>query len=63
MIMHESSKKPTDVQIMERMRSAMKKYCLHPDKANCNGRIKSAHALQNNKIISVLAGKDRHVYC
>ena len=61
-IMPEPSKKPADVQIMERMRSSMKKYCLHPDKANCKGRIKSAHALQNNKIISLLAGKDRHVY-
>ncbi len=47
---------------MEKMRASMEKCCLHPDKANCNGKIKSAHALQNNKIISLLAGVDRHVY-
>lgn len=56
------SRKPPEVQIMEKMRSAMKKCCMHPDKANCRGRIKAAHALQNNKIISLLAGADRHVY-
>lgn len=40
----------------------MKKCCLHPDKEKCKGRIKEAHALQNNKIINLLAGSDRHVY-
>lgn len=57
-----TSKKPPEVQIMEKMRSAMKKCCMHPDQANCKGRIKEAHALQNNKIISLLAGAERHVY-
>lgn len=57
-----SSRKPPEVQIMEKMKSSMKKCCLHPDQANCRGRIKEAHALQNNKIISLLAGTERHVY-
>lgn len=56
------SKKPPDVQVMEKMRAAMKKYCLHPDKDRCKGKIKAAHALQNNKIISLLAGTKRHIY-
>lgn len=56
------SKKPPEVQMMERMRTSMKKCCLHPEKEKCNGRIKAAHALQNNKIISILAGEERHVY-
>lgn len=56
------SKKPPEVQIMEKMRASMKKCCMHPDQAHCKGKIKSAHALQNNKIISLLAGSDRHVY-
>lgn len=56
------SKKPPEVQIMERMRSSMKKCCMHPDQAHCKGRIKAAHALQNNKIISLLAGLEHHVY-
>jgi len=56
------SKKPADVQIMEKMRSKMKRCCMHPDQANCKGKIKGAHALQNNKIISLLAGSERHVY-
>lgn len=58
----EPSKKPPEVLIMERMRKAMKECCMHPDQANCKGKIKAAHALQNNKIISLLAGGDRHVY-
>lgn len=57
-----TSKQPADVQIMEKMRSAMKKCCMHPDQAHCKGKIKAAHALQNNKIISILAGSERHVY-
>ena len=56
------SKKPPEVQIMEKMRHSLKKCCLHPDHENCKGRIKEAHALQNNKIISLLAGSERHVY-
>lgn len=57
-----TSKKPVDVQIMEKMRAAMKKCCMHPDQVHCKGNIKAAHALQNNKIISILAGSERHVY-
>lgn len=56
------SKKPPEVQIMEQMRKAMIKCCMHPDQGNCNGKIKNAHALQNNKIVSLLAGTERHVY-
>lgn len=56
------SKKPPEVLIMEKMRASMAKCCMHPDKSRCNGKIKNAHALQNNKIISLLAGSDRHVY-
>ncbi len=40
----------------------MKKSCMHPDQGHCKGKIKGAHALQNNKIISLLAGDERHVY-
>lgn len=56
------SKKPADVQIMEKVRSKMKRCCMHPDQTNCKGKIKGAHALQNNKIISLLAGSECHVY-
>jgi len=56
------SKKPPEVQLMEMMRKSMKKYCMHPDQSNCKGKIKNAHALQNNKIISLLGGSERHVY-
>ncbi len=56
------SKKPAEVQIMEKMRASMKKCCVHPDQEKCKGPIKGAHALQNNKIISLLAGSERHVY-
>ncbi len=47
---------------MELMRKSMKKICMHPEQAQCKGRIKGAHALQNNKIITLLAGEGRHVY-
>lgn len=56
------SKKPPEVQVMEMMRRSMKKCCMHPEQSNCKGKIKNAHALQNNKIISLLAGSERHVY-
>lgn len=56
------SKKPPEVQIMEMMRKSMKKCCMHPDQNYCKGEVKEAHALQNNKIISLLAGSERHVY-
>ncbi|MDR7001728.1 hypothetical protein [Neobacillus niacini] len=56
------TKKPPEVLIGEMMRKSMKKLCMHPDQQNCKGRIKGAHALQNNKIISLLAGDERHVY-
>lgn len=58
----QASRKPPEVQIMEMMRKSAKKCCMYPDKSQCKGKIKAAHALQNNKIISMLAGKDRHVY-
>lgn len=58
----EKTQKPVDVQMMERMRKAMKECCLHPDQENCRKPIKHAHALQNNKIMSLLAGTERHVY-
>ena len=50
----EPSKKTAEVLIMGKMRKSMRKCCLHPDKANCKRTIKHAHALQNNKIMSVL---------
>ena len=56
------SKKPPEVQIMEQMRKSMVRCCMYPDQSNCNGKIKNAHALQNNKIISLIAGAERHVY-
>lgn len=33
-----------------------------PDQVNCKGKVKAAHALQNNKIISILAGSKHNVY-
>ncbi len=56
------TKKPVEVQLMEKMRKSMKECCLHPDQANCRKPIKHAHALQNNKIMSILGGQERHVY-
>lgn len=56
------SKKPREIQVMEMMRKSTKRCCMHPDQAQCKGKIKKAHALQNNKIISMLAGSERHVY-
>ncbi|WP_413380801.1 YecA family protein [Alkalihalobacillus sp. 1P02AB] len=58
----QESKKPLEVQIMELMKKSMKKCCLYPEQNNCKGDIKNAHALQNNKIISLLGGSERHVY-
>ena len=57
------SPKPPEVIIMERMRKSIRKRvsCLHPDQSCCKGNIKEAHALQNNKILSLLAGSDNHV--
>ena len=58
-----NSKKPVEVLLMEEMRKGFKqdKVCLHPDQANCKGKIKEAHALQNHKIISLLASADNHM--
>lgn len=58
-----NSPKPTEVLLMERMRKSLRKRrsCLHPDQARCQGDIKEAHALQNHKIISLLASGDNHV--
>lgn len=57
------SPKPTEVLLMERIRKSLKKrrVCLHPDQTRCRGHIKEAHALQNHKIISLLASSDNHV--
>lgn len=57
------SPKPTEVLLMERMRKSLRKrrLCLHPDQTRCQGDIKEAHALQNHKIISLLASSDNHV--
>lgn len=59
----EVSRKPIEVLMMEHMRDNLKKHhcCLHPDQPNCKGAIKEAHALQNNKILSLLGGNDNHV--
>lgn len=58
-----NSRKPLEVLLMEEMRKGFNqdKVCLHPDQANCRGKIKEAHALQNHKIISLLASADNHV--
>ena len=56
------NKLPLEVQVMQMMKNSLQKYCLHPDQKNCKKPIKNAHALQNNKIISLLAGNERHVY-
>lgn len=58
-----NSPKPTEVLLMERMRKSLRKrrLCLHPDQTRCQGDIKEAHALQNHKIISLLASSDNHV--
>lgn len=57
-----ASRKPPEVQAMEMFRAGLLCCCMHPDQSNCHGYIKQAHALQNNKIISLLAGSSRHVY-
>jgi len=58
-----NSPKPPEVLLMEQMRKHLKrqKICLHPDQSSCQGKIKEAHALQNHKIISLLASSDNHV--
>ena len=58
-----NSPKPTEVLLMERMRKSLRKrrLCLHPDQTRCQVDIKEAHALQNHKIISLLASSDNHV--
>ncbi|QUC66110.1 hypothetical protein [Aristaeella hokkaidonensis] len=57
------SNKPIEIRILEQLRKELKNYhcCLHPNKAECKGKIKDAHALQNNKILSLLSGPDHHV--
>lgn len=56
------SKKPPSVQAGELLRKSLPKCCMYPDKSSCRGKIKQAHALQNNKVISLLAGSRKHVY-
>lgn len=55
------SKKPLNIQVMEKLRKSQFKCCLYPEHTRCVKHIKEAHALQNNKIISQLSEKG-HVY-
>lgn len=55
------SKKPPNIQAVEKLRKAKFRCCLHPETEKCAKHIKEAHALQNGKIISQLA-EDGHVY-
>lgn len=58
-----ASPKPVEIKMVEQLRKDLKNYhcCLHPDKTHCTRKIKEAHALQNNKILSLLCGSDNHV--
>ena len=55
------NKRPVEVQAAEILKKSQYKCCLHPDKSRCVKHIKEAHALQNNKIISLLS-ENGHVY-
>lgn len=55
------TKLPIEVQATGILKKAQYKCCLHPDKTRCVKHIKEAHALQNNKIISLLS-ENGHVY-
>lgn len=55
------NKRPVEVQVAETLKKSQYKCCLHPDKSRCEKHIKEAHALQNNKIISLLS-ENGHVY-
>lgn len=55
------NKRPVEVQAAETLKKSQYKCCLHPDKSRCVKHIKEAHALQNNKIISLLS-ENGHVY-
>ncbi len=48
-----TSKKPPEVQVMEKMRASMEKCCLYPDKTSCKGKIKEAHALQLEVLLEI----------
>lgn len=61
--------KKNDINIPEKKReyyptevllSSIYETCLHPDKSTCTKKIKKAHALQNNRILSKLS-RDNHV--
>ena len=54
--------KPPTVQAMELLRASLPKCCMFPDKTSCKGKIKEAHALQNKKVLSLLAGDTHHVF-
>jgi hypothetical protein len=58
------SDKPVDVMVGDMMRNLRKRsaICIHPDTAKCKGKIKQAHALQNHKIMNLLAENTGHVY-
>lgn len=55
--------KPAEVLVREAICRSLEKHkcCMHPAKADCRKRIKAAHALQNNKILSLLSGSGNHV--
>ena len=40
-----ASKKPPEVQVMEKMRASMEKCCLYPDQTSCKGKIKEAQEI------------------
>lgn len=41
----------------KRKSSSLIKECIHPDKANCRGKIIKAHSIQNNRILNRLSEK------
>ena len=49
-------------EVEKNLKNAAKENQISSLYSNCNGKIKNAHVLQNNKIISLLAGTERHVY-
>ena len=51
---------PIEVKALNNLKKSFFKCCMYPDKTRCVKHIKNAHALQNNKIISMLS-VDGHV--
>ncbi|WP_176525723.1 SEC-C metal-binding domain-containing protein [Priestia megaterium] len=46
--------------IQKRVEANKIKQCLHPNKSECKGKIKEAHSIQNNRILSKLS-EEQHV--